>query len=97
MVLQNKELIKLPVYTKSNTHLGYITHFDVDELEQKIARYYVKTHQGIVGLFDQELIILPGNVISLTVEKMVVEDGVIKELVEKEARMASKGVVPASG
>lgn len=76
-ILSN-ELINLPVYTQSNIYLGRLTSFEVDIDDQNIIAYHVKT--GLIkGLWHQELIIHPSQVISITLERMVAEDNVSKE------------------
>ncbi len=95
MSLNNKKIINLPVFTQANIRLGYVSGFEIDELEQKIKHYHIKTHQGIAGLFEQELLISCKQVISLDKEKMIVEDAVIKESL-KRGKEANKGAVPIS-
>lgn len=94
MSLSHRQIIDLPVFTKSGQRLGYIIRFDLDELEQKISRYYVKTHQGIVGLFDQELSIAPKQVISLNHEKMVVDDAIVEAAEKRSLEATSKNPLP---
>lgn len=97
MVLNHKQIVNLPVYTKTETRVGFISHFDVDELEQKIVRYYIKPHQGIASMFGSELLVSPKQVISITREKMIVDDLAIKQTFEENERVVSKRAVPAGG
>lgn len=84
MVLENQDLINLPVYTKSGQNLGRINHFEIEEDSQTIIRYYVKS--GLIqGLWKKQLIIQRSQVISINKEKMVVEDSVKQAEQEAEA------------
>ncbi|MBU1164597.1 PRC-barrel domain-containing protein [Patescibacteria group bacterium] len=92
MVLENQDLINLPVQTKSGDNLGRINHFEIDQ-NQHIVRYFVKS--GLIqGLWKDQLIIHRDQVISINKEKMVVDDNVmaVKESVKtvKFATSASK-------
>jgi len=82
MVLENQDLINLPVQTKSGESLGRVNHFEIDQ-SQQIVRYFVKS--GLIqGLWKDQLIIHRHQVISIDKEKMVVEDNVmsVKESVK---------------
>ncbi|MBU0707889.1 hypothetical protein KKG41_05970 [Patescibacteria group bacterium] len=96
-MIENKQLIKLPVCTQSGDQLGYIIRYGIDELEQSIRRYYIKPHQGIKSIFDKELIVTREQVIRIEKKKMVVEDAVLKVKSERRSRVASKGAIPAEG
>ena len=73
MLISSSDLINLPVYTKGGRHLGRIVSFDINIDTNLVAAYYVKT--GLVkGLWLQQLCISPKQVISISKEKMIVED-----------------------
>lgn len=95
MTLSSKQLHNLPVYTRSGAHLGFVVGFDLDELEQKITQYRVKTRQGITGLFESELLISTQQVISLSTEKMIVDDLAQKQSVAEAAKLSVKGTLSA--
>ncbi|HLC89827.1 MAG TPA: hypothetical protein VJG65_02610 [Patescibacteria group bacterium] len=78
MLISSGDLINLPVYAQVGTHLGRIISFDLNIDSQTIENYYVKT--GLIkGLWHQQLIINRRQVISISKEKMVVEDNAAKE------------------
>jgi sporulation protein YlmC with PRC-barrel domain len=78
MKIQSNDLINLPVYTQSGQHLGRIDSFDIDLETYTITHYYVKT--GLIkGLWHQQLVIAQSQVISISKEKMVVEDNIKKQ------------------
>ena len=91
MYLSNDNIIKLPVFTKSGDKLGQVSHFEVDTISQQIVKYYVKSGGLVNELLrkDKELIIDQSQVISISAEKMVVEDLTAKEradLLEKKEK-----------
>ncbi|MFA6215302.1 MAG: PRC-barrel domain-containing protein [Patescibacteria group bacterium] len=90
MIISGSDLINLSVYTQSNKNLGRISDFEVDIEAHAIRCYYVKTGM-IKGLWHQQLMISPAQVISVSKEKMVVEDSAAKqpEAELKKVKLAS--------
>lgn len=91
MILSHKNLLNLPVETKSGQVMGLVSHFDLEVDEQRIFRYYVKSGRIISGLLNKELIISAGQVISINEKKMIVEDSV-----GKENKIVQSDVAPVS-
>lgn len=78
MQISSADLINLPVYTQTGQRLGRVTFFEIDIDTHTISHYHVKT--GLIkGLWHQELIIHQSQVISISKEKMIVEDNVSKQ------------------
>ncbi|OGY49478.1 MAG: hypothetical protein A3J65_03640 [Candidatus Buchananbacteria bacterium RIFCSPHIGHO2_02_FULL_45_11b] len=78
MKISSNDLINLPVFTQSGQNLGRVYSFDLDIDNNAVVSYYVRT--GLIkGLWHQQLIISPRQVISISKEKMVVEDSAAKE------------------
>lgn len=77
--LSDKQLIGLPVETQSGTALGKIRGFVVDADHGSIAQYVVKNANPLRELFGKELLVASSQVITLTAEKMVVDDLVVAE------------------
>jgi len=78
MKIQSSDLINLPVYTQGGQHLGRVDSFAINIDSHQITHYHVKT--GLIkGLWHQQLVIVASQVISISKEKMVVEDNVTKE------------------
>lgn len=96
--LRKNNLIGLPVETAQGLALGCVCDFEFDPIEQKIFRYHVRSKRLIAGLLRHELMIAATQVISLTDEKMVVDDAVARELQEVDREQSSnKAVLPVSG
>ncbi len=77
--LSNKQIIGLPVETQSGTALGRVRGFVLDADRGIIAQYVVKSANPLRELFGKELLIAASQVITLTAEKMVVDDLVAAE------------------
>ena len=78
--LIKKQLIGLPVETKSGNHLGILFDVELDVDAHLITSYYVRTSKLLPGMFAKKLIIGRSQVVGITEEKIVVEDSVLKEV-----------------
>ena len=90
MNLKRRDLIDLPVYTRSNQHLGKVVDFELDSVTHTISQYHVRSTDLISGLLTKELLINQSQVVSLNNQKMVVEDNVAQD------KEAIRKPVPAS-
>jgi sporulation protein YlmC with PRC-barrel domain len=80
MFIHSKDLLRLPVETKSGDFVGKVSGFDMDIETHFVRSYYVRAitpvnllHGSLYG----ELVINSNLVISITKEKMIVEDGAV--------------------
>jgi sporulation protein YlmC with PRC-barrel domain len=95
MQLNEKELLGLLVETKSGQSLGNISGFEIETDTQQIIKYFVKTNSFIKNFLVPELIVDYRQVISITKEKMVVDDNVKKETAfVKKTKIPEKEIVP---
>lgn len=97
MLLRKKDLINLPVETRSGQALGRISDFELNPLTQQIERYYVKSGRQLISLFPGELIIHYTQVLSVTSEKMVVDDNARAKAVSANRSIAQGQTAPATG
>ena len=73
MRIPSSDIIGLPVITQQGVHLGHVVSLDIEIETHTITHYHVRT--GIIrGLWHQELLIAASQVVSISPEKMVVED-----------------------
>lgn len=81
MRLSQQQLNNLPVYTKNQDFLGRVSGFEFDTETHQIINYKIGSSSLLRSLLgeQQQLIISYLDVISLTEEKMTVQDTVIKE------------------
>lgn len=87
MNLSHKQLLNLPVYTESNAYLGRVTSFEINAETHQVIVYYVGSSSWVKTLLSEktpELKIAAAQVISLTEEKMIVDDLVLKEKAKVE-------------
>ncbi len=73
-----KQLINLPVYTQSGHYLGRVVDLEIDSETGRVVKYFVKSQSFIKNLFQGCLIISESQVLSISKEKMVVEDNLKK-------------------
>jgi sporulation protein YlmC with PRC-barrel domain len=76
---RDADLRGVPVTTKSGRKLGRLTGFVLDAETHEIAQYVVTRGTLISKLFPEELLIAPGQVVSLDADLMVVDDGAVAE------------------
>lgn len=76
MILVLKGLKNLPVYTKSGSFLGKIKEAEMDSETQQIIKYFVRSGNPLKNVLAKELLISSSQVISLSQEKMVVDDNI---------------------
>ncbi len=89
--IDEKKLLKLPVETKSGTKLGRVMGFDLDCETQAVLRWRVRP-QGLTSrVLPHPLLITREQVLSITAEKMTVDDNVEKEM--ELARAKAIGLV----
>lgn len=77
--ISDKQLLGLPVETESGTALGKVHGFHVDVEHHTILQYVVRSTNPLKGLFSRELLVAPSQVLSITEQKMVVDDLVAAE------------------
>ena len=78
------DILDLPVETQKGIQLGKVDGAIIDIDSQSIYQYSVKP-SGITNIFEKELLIHRDQVINITKEKMIVEDGTY------EAKESRKG------
>ena len=81
MRLNQKQLNNLPVYTRSGAFLGRIADYILDTQTHQIVQYLVGSSSWLKNILSQqaELLVASDQVISLSEEKMVVQDAIIKD------------------
>jgi len=80
MLIESKKLIGLPVYTKSGESLGEVDEMEINIDEQLVVNYQVGSKNPIKNLFNKKLLVHRSQVISITAEKVIVDDNVYLEL-----------------
>lgn len=94
MLLNLAKLKGLSVFSQSGLRLGQVVDLEIDSDTQSILRYLVQRGR-LVGRFQEPLLIHRSQVISISSERMVVEDAVAKLAAEARAK-ASPAPQPAA-
>ncbi len=100
MIINHKNLVGLPVLTKSGLLLGKIRSFEIESDTQTVLRYVVKSGSLISKLLSEEvseIIIGRNQVLSLDEEKMMVDDALVKELGGRSVLHGAKRNAPVLG
>ena len=79
-ILDDKTLLRLPVETKSGAALGRVAGFEFDVETHAIVRYRVRPRGLAAGMLKKPLLVAREQVLSITAEKMVVDDNVEKAM-----------------
>lgn len=77
MNIHSKELIGLPVRTRSGLAIGKVASLDVDMDTGRIVTFYVKSGNLVTGLLADELMVSWASVIELTAEALMVADNTV--------------------
>ncbi len=90
-----KQLLGLPVYTESETHLGEVVDAEYDIDQQCIMIYHVKPATVLATLFGAKLLVDRSQVVSITADKMIVQDAVETEAAAVRAAAKGKAAAPS--
>lgn len=77
--LHSNKLLGIPVETQSGQLLGKVQGFLLEPGSHTIEQYEVKKNSILPEFFGKALLISIAQVISLTEEKMIVEDLILSE------------------
>lgn len=78
MIINLSELKNAPVVTENETSLGHVADIEIDVENYLITNLVVKR-----GLLGKNLLINRSQIISITAEKVIVEDSMALELAEE--------------
>ena len=96
MRFYGKTLNHLPVENRSGDKLGRIVDFEMDPENHQIVVYVVRPSRLTSPLVKSDLRISDSQVVSLTAEKMVVEDNVKPAVVADSRRSRPRFLKEAS-
>jgi len=96
MIINSKMLTGLPVQTRSGLQLGRVADFEVETESHLVATYIVRPGRLTRPLARQTLRISRTQVLSITAERMIVDDNTPTEAVQENRRANfSKEISPA--
>lgn len=90
MIVNLSQLRNLPVETENGTALGHVADIEIDIENYLMTNLLVKR-----GLIGKHLLINRGQIISITLEKIIVEDNLVNELVEESSEKQYESPVPS--
>ena len=76
MVVNVKSFFGTNVRTQSGIRLGQVQTMSIDEDSGKLALIHVRA-RGVTHLLENELLISWSDIVSMSVEEIVVRDGVV--------------------
>ncbi|HTK04026.1 MAG TPA: PRC-barrel domain-containing protein [Candidatus Eisenbacteria bacterium] len=82
MRFRDADLRGIPVVTKGGEKIGKLAAYVIDAEHHEIAQYVVARSSLLSSILPDELLVHPGQVISLDAEMMVVEDSAVSERAE---------------
>lgn len=92
--LIKKNLLGLPVFTRSGAALGKLMDVELDVEAHLVMSYHVRTSQLLPGFLSKQIVVGREQVVSITAEKIIVEDTIIKE--SSTARAWGEGLAAPS-
>jgi sporulation protein YlmC with PRC-barrel domain len=78
MLISSEKLIGLKVETESGQYVGRVQSFDIDIESHTIRNYHIKPKFLEGGSFYEEIMVHHLQVVSISEEKMVVVDNIVK-------------------
>ncbi|HTM69034.1 MAG TPA: PRC-barrel domain-containing protein [Candidatus Binatia bacterium] len=96
MRYRDADLRGIPVITKSGDKVGKLAAFVIDAEHHEVAQYVVARASLLSSIMPDELLVHPGQVVSLDGEMMVVEDAAVTERAEAR-QLAKRAAEPAAG
>ena len=77
-MLNSNQIIGLPVYTQAGMFLGKVIKVETLPDDQTAQKYIVQNANPLKNLISGQLVVDASQVISVTVEKIIVEDSIKK-------------------
>lgn len=97
MLINGKKLMNLPVYTQSGDRLGEVDDLELETEGQTIINYLVGSKGMIKGLFGNKLVIHRSEVISISEEKIVVDNNVAEKVTQLAEAKNDKDIQVSEG
>jgi uncharacterized protein YrrD len=88
MLISQKQLKRVIVETQNGQFLGHVVGFELETDTGVIEKYYVKARIILANLFENDLIINKSQIISFDLDKMIVEDAVVRSQNSKIKKLA---------
>lgn len=96
MLINSRQLLGLPVFTKSRQPLGRLSSIDIDSETGVLSILHVATNRIVPRLVEDELLIAWSAVIEITGNEIVVMDNAVKERIGAIARFTKQATQGAA-
>ncbi|GEM_PF-1345958 len=77
-MLNSNQIIGLPVYTQTGFFLGKVVKVELASDSQVVQKYIIQSVNPLKNLISGRLVVDASQVISVTAEKIIVEDSIKK-------------------
>ncbi len=95
MALNTKDMVGVPVETRSGERVGKVTSFDLDDATGRLVAMRVKSRGLVSGLIADEMIVAWDAIIELSPSKVVIADGAVK--IGATQLTQAKQAIPTAG
>lgn len=79
MLLNTKDMVGVPVVTRSHQAIGKVASYDLDAVTGQMVRMHVKTGGLVAGLLRNELYVAAASIVSMSLEEVVITDNAASE------------------
>jgi sporulation protein YlmC with PRC-barrel domain len=90
MAINSKQLMNLPVLTKSGIKVGRLASLDIDADSGKLTAIRVRIPGAVPHLMDREIIVNWPQIVSLSEKEAVIADAVVPV----GSKLLAKGAAP---
>lgn len=97
MRIRDAELRGLPVVTERGEKVGKVAAIVLDADRHEVVHYVVAKSRLLSALLPDDLLIAPGQVVSIDEERMIVEDNAVAEKVAKAINLGEHATGAATG
>ena len=77
MLLNTKDLVGVPVITRSDQRVGKVASFDINLYTGRIAVMHVKATGLVARLSEDELLVSWDAILEITAERVIIADGAV--------------------
>lgn len=91
MFINSEKLIGIKVETQGGQYVGRVQSFDVDIETQGIRHYHIKPTLLEGGIFTEEIMVHHKQIVSITEEKIIIVDNIVKYKEKEEKKKVFVG------
>jgi len=77
MIVNTKDMVGIPVETRSGERVGKVASFDLDQATGHLMSLHVKSRGLVHGLMADELLVPWTSILEMSLKKVVIQDGAV--------------------